>query len=283
MTFEADDGSTAELTQTFDKPGLAIDFNIQKTRTKASNTAIIGIMNPSKDTMGVFQKDGVVRFDAGYKGDIASILVGNKQSANYQDMGGDKRFEILALEGVTAYENIQFSKQYGKGTSNVEIITDLAKFIADNNPAVDSVNFFTILPSDFKVYGQEGVVFGNANELLGNLLSPIGFQHFVNKGVLTILGQNGFVKDLEVILNPNNGLIGSPKPISNASNAKVSRPGIECRSILNYNFDVGRRLRLQTKEYNNKAFIIDSVNFVGSTYEGEYTADIKAYEADGVI
>jgi hypothetical protein len=276
LDFQPTEGKALQFTQSFDKQGLMVDFNITKSITKAANIATISITNPSKDTIATLQKEGIVRFKAGYKGDIATILVGNKQTTTFIDEGGTKRVELTILEGITKYTSLQFSKQYGKGTTNIQIIKDLVAHIVESNPAVESSNFFFI--TDFIVYSSEQVVFGNALELLDKFLLAIQYQYFINKGILTIIERNGFIKDLEVILNPDNGLIGYPRPISENNTEKVAKPGVQCRSILNYNFDVGRRLRLFSKDYQGQVFIIDTVNFVGNSFEGEWVCDIKALD-----
>jgi len=281
LQFEATDGDVVQFTQSNDNPGLMIDFVITKSKTKAANKGVIGITNPSKDTIQTLQKEGIVRLKAGYNDDIATILVGSKESSVYMDEGGTKRVELNILEGITKYTSLQFSRNYGKGTTNVQIISDLVSHIIDNTPSVDSSNFFLITESI--VYSNEQVVFGNALDQLDKFLSPIGFQYFINKGILTIIGQNGFIKDVEVRLTPDNGLIGFPRPVAENNTTATAVPGIQCKSILNYNFDVGRRLRLDTKDFELKVYIIDTVTFTGNSFESEWVCDIKAFEGDGIF
>ena len=266
------------FSQTAKRVGLMIDFNITKSETKGENVGIIGITNPSKDTIASLQKDGVVTLKVGYKSDIATILVGSKDSVSYYDNGGSKRIELSVLEGKASYKQSYMSQNFPLGTTNIQIITEIANHIVSNVPSVESLNPFIIF--DFKSYQFPQVVVGDAFDLLDNFLKPIGYKYFINKGVLNIVEKNTPLKDLPVILGPHNGMIGSPKPIMDSSDPTKSTSGIEVMSIINYNFDIGRLLSISSEQING-IYKISSVNFIGNSYEGDWISNIRAVEYNG--
>lgn len=282
LTFSPADGGLADsrqLTQTADKVGLMIDFDIMKSRTEKPNMATITITNPGIDTISSFQKQGIVRLKAGYKGDIATILLGDKVSVSYDESGGTKTLKVSVMEGVTSYANLQINKSYALGSTSIDIVNDLVTFIVQNVPSVQSADPYVILAP--RVYIEPQVVFGPALDKLTEFLQPLRYEYFINNGVLTILPINGYTKTQQVIVNPKTGMIGSPKPImTNDRSAKQeAKDGIEVSSILNYNFDVGRTMLVSSNETNG-VYVIDSVNFVGNSYEGDWLANMKAYELE---
>jgi len=277
--FQAEDGSSVKIEQSRGNIGLKMDFNISKSQSSGNNLATISIWNLSKDTIGILQKKGIVRLQLGYEGDIANILVGSVVSLNFEDEGGDKKTDIQVQEGFAgSFAETKFSKQYGIGTTNQQIILDIVNYLVANNPSVDSFDFFTIDSLIF--YNSEQVVTGNAFKKLAEFLAPAGYKYFINKGILQIVALNGFVRDTEVPVTPDTGLIGYVRPIADSTSMAKSLPGIQFKHILNYNFDVGRRIRVTSADYNNNVFIIDSVTFTGSTFDGEYVCEVRAVESD---
>jgi len=276
LEFIAIDGTNVVLQQTADKTGLMIDFSIKKTITKTSNSATISITNPSRNTMAALQKQGTISLSAGYKDDIALILHGQKESTSFSDDDGTMRLELKVVEGTASYEDLLFSKNYGAGASSIDVVKDLVKHLINNVPSVLSVNQYSL--TTFKKYSGTQVVYGDAFKLLGEMLFNIGFEYFLNKGELTILPSNGFIRDLQVDVNANNGMIGSPKPIAESSTTKASKNGVEFKTILNYNFDIGRRVSIKSNDFDNAIFKIEEVNFIGNSLEGEWISTVKAYE-----
>lgn len=281
LAFRASDGFEKVLTQKADKLGLMIDFNITKSITSTPNMATIGITNPGPDTIATLQKEGVVSLKAGYEDDIALILSGDKQSAYYSSDGGTQRIELKVLEGVGGYKDLQISKNYSLGTTSLDIINDLVNFIIGAIPSVDSVDTYIIAHAN--VYIEPQVVFGQALDLLKKFLEPLRYEYFINNGVLQILPVNGFTRAFQVPVNSSTGMIGSPKPIMQTDKTKKARNGIEIQSILNYNFDIGRTILVNSKEINNEIFKIESVIFSGNSFDGDWISNIKAYEIDNAI
>lgn len=279
LTYLADDGTSVVFSQGRDKAGLMIDFEITKTLTKESNTATIGITNASRDTIATLQKPGTVTFKAGYYDDIATILVASRDSFSYEDLGGTKRIELSLIEGQANFKSLQISKSYNIGATSTDIVDDLVQHLIDNVPSIESANNYSI--ADFNSYQSPQVVFGNAYDQLTNILLSLGYEFYVNKGVLTILPLEGATRDVEVGLSAYSGMIGSPKPIVESDTDQTSRAGVEVRSILNYNMDVGRRLKINSNDFDNDIFRIEAVTFIGNSFEGEWVCDIKAYEFNG--
>jgi hypothetical protein len=255
-----------------------IDFSISKTMQPTSNTATIGITNPSQDTIAALQKEGVVTLKAGYKDDIATILVGSKESIDYFDDGSTKRIVLTVLEGSASHTDLIYSSNFYIGASRVDIVRSVVDHILASVPSVTSADLFTIL--DFTTYQKPQVFHNNAFKILSDLLEPIDYKWFVQKGNLSIIANNSFLKDAAVPLHSDNGMIGTPKPISETDSNKITRSGVECRSILNYNFDVGRLLILNSKEYINESFRMETINITGNSFEGDWMTVIKAFEVD---
>lgn len=280
LTFTAENGQQLTFTQTTEKNGLMLEFDITKSNTKKSNQAVLRITNPSNDTITTLQKEGVVNLKLGYADDIATVLQGEKKNLIYDETGSDKTVIIEVAEGEASRDKIDYSKNYGAGTTNTAIIQDLVSHIIENVPSVESQNVFTL--TEVVTYQKPQIVTGNVFEKLDQMLSAINMEFFINKGVVTILAQDGFVKDVLVPVSSSNGLIGIPKPISDNNPKKKSIAGIDFESLLNYSFDVGRLVKVNTKDLVDRRYKIDTVKFVGNTYEGEFKCQVRGIEADGI-
>jgi len=280
LQFSARDGTNLVLSQTLEQVGLMLDFQIEKSTSSEANVANITITNPSDDTIGTLQKEGIVILELGYAGDNAIIFTGEKEAVNYTYESGTKRLELNLLEGTSNYTNLNFSKNYPIGTTNLQIISDSVLHLIANVPSIQASNAYLI--SDLKIYTRPQIVSGNAYDILKSFLDPIDYQYFVANGTISIIPQNGFVKDLQVSISSRSGLIGSPKPISENDKEDTAKNGVEFESILNYNFDVGRLVKIDSKSFTSKILKIRSVTHVGNTFEGEYKSIVRAFEVDGI-
>ena len=272
-------GLTTIFDQDADKPGLAIEFNIQKNITRQPNQSTIRIYNPARDTIASLQKEGVVTLRAGYDGDIATIFVGSKEQMNYIDDGATKSIELVCLEGTASHKDLTFAKNYFPGVTNAFIVQDLLIHLIASVPSINQQNLFSIL--SFTTYTQKQVVYGNAFDLLEQFLAKDEYQYFVNNGVITIIPTSGFIKDQAADIHVGSGMIGSPKPISETNADKTVRSGVEIETILNYNLDIGRLVRVNSDDFFNSFFRIESVNIRGNSFDGEWISNIKAFETNG--
>jgi hypothetical protein len=275
LIYTAEDGKVLKLTQTAEKMGLMIDFNINKSRTDKPNQATIGITNPGKATIAHFQKTGVVELSAGYKGDIALILAGDKQSMSYTHDGGTQRLELNILEGSAAYDKLIINKSYSFGSTTIDIVNDLTQWIKENIPSVSAIDPYILIGA--KSYLEPQVISGIATELLTKFLAPLKYEYYIDKGLLTILPMNGYTRALQVDINNKTGMVGSPKPIMDSGADKKALNGIEVTSILNYNLDVGRLINVTSNETKG-VYRIQSVSFVGNSFEGDWLCNVKAYD-----
>lgn len=257
--------------------GLMVDFNIMKSRSTGKNQGNIRITNPSRDTMAAFQKEGKVTLKAGYHGDIAKILVGRKESISFTDEGGSKTIDITVVEGAATKTEAIFSKNYSVGTRISTIIDDIVQHLIDKVDSIEEKNKYQI--TDFTTYTYPQVVYGDSFQLLEEILGSIGYEYFINRGTITILKETGFVRDLIVDVNPYSGMIGSPKPISEKKGSTLSN-GIQFRHVLNYNFDIGRLIKVFSNDIEERNYVIDSVNFIGNTFQGDWICDVRAMESN---
>jgi hypothetical protein len=284
LTYIAEDGNNLELKQTYDQIGLKLDFNITKTITKSKNVGTIGITNASRDTAATFQKPGYIILELGYKGDTAIVMSGQKETISSTSDFGSNRIEMTCLEGSGTYSQSHFSQAYPAGVTVFQIINDLVKTITQKIASVQSADIFNLGADGFKIYNHPQLVDGDVFELLENFLKPFGYIYFINKGVLTILDNSrGFKNLLAIQLNTSNGLIGSPYPTAQADPAKKSRAGVQCESALNYNFDVGRLLILNSEFFTNATFRMETVVFYGDSFDGPWNNNLTAYELNNGI
>ena len=283
LTYSPRDEQDYIIRQKGGEVGLAINFNIQKSKEESANQATIEIFNPGTTTVATLAKEGILTLKAGYKGepndDIAVIFVGTIEKSRFRTEGTTKTLTLELKEGVGSFAQTQITQNLGPNLSTQDMVQVLVNHIIANIPSVDSANPFTIDTPIFYVKPQS--FFGNAFSYLSEILKSVGYFWFINKGVLTILPEQGVVRDLAVELNSQNGLIGTPKPVTRTDSKKDNVNGVEVESILNYNFDIGRVLLLNTKDYDNSRFRIDSVSFVGNSFEGDWRCTMRAFEVRG--
>lgn len=276
LTYTTKDGSEIKFEQNKDKMGLAVEFQVQKSKDPKSDTAVVSIYNPSPNTLGILQKEGVVTLKAGYNDNFGIICNGNKEYTKLDTSTIDKRIDIHINQSAVALSKSIFSENYSAGTPASKIAKDLIDFLIANNDSINDWNFYPIVST--LVYPTKQVFFGKADQLLSDLLRSIQYQYTVTNGTIYVRPIDGFLAETSITVTSNSGLIGSPTQVSEADSKKKSVNGVEFSTMLNNKFVVGRQVILRTKNFVNKIYKIDSVYFTGNSFQGDWMSTVRATE-----
>jgi len=277
LIFEDMQGEQKIFSQTKNSLGLAISFVCRKSIENAANEIDIEIINASKDTRKALEAEGTISLKVGYEDDLGLIFKGKKVTTSYREDSSDKVFTISAMEGVSDQKKHFANTKIPKGSTTKTIVDDLVNFIVGNVDAVDAANDYII---DAEIsYPSATTVSGNVFDYLNDYLKPVGYGYFINNGKLNIIKTNGATVDVIVDVSPTNGLIGSASSINGADDSKQKDQltGVEFRSLLNFNLDVGRKVKL-TSDSETNTYKVDSIVHNGNSYEGEWTSEVRAME-----
>src|SRR6185436_19333070 len=219
------------------------------------------------------QASEFLRLEAGYHKKTGIILIGRINNTSV-DINGSEVAVTIEVETRPPVP-IQINKSLSKGSTNIQIIDELVKFIIDNLPEVEGKNPYVI--PEIISYKSAVTLVGDPYEILLQYLTPIKHIYIVDNGVITILPTGGFVLDSVINLSPSNGMIGSPHQIKEEIKGKdEKKQGVEVKSILNHNFAPRRILNLTSKKASGR-YTISTVTFSGNSFSGDWITTVRAF------
>src|SRR3712207_6418134 len=110
-------------------PPLDIEFNVKFDTDPIPSEAEISIFNLNKDSIANIKKGSNITINAGYSGDVGTILSGVVTSVITQPNGLDTETKIKALNVAGQYLNRCIHKVYKAGSKASFIIKDILAIV----------------------------------------------------------------------------------------------------------------------------------------------------------
>lgn len=106
---------------------LRINFEVERGDSESNNTATIKIYNLSPQSLAVLEQiNCVVDLQAGYDGDMATIIQGTVSHIDSAHEGADTCTEISIVDGLVATRDTNVSVSYRGSVNGKKILTDAA-------------------------------------------------------------------------------------------------------------------------------------------------------------
>jgi hypothetical protein len=234
-------------------PGLRFRFEVRASDNETPNTLIVRVYNVSDSTAADIWKEATyVDLEAGYaNGNTGIIFSGRiKQIARGRERNVDTFLEIRAADGDLAYVNATINQTFPAGTTDSQELSALAA--AMNIPIAKTAdNFLTtggILP-------RGKTLFGMARTAVRELAERNNCRWSIQKGVLTLIPNTGYLPGQAVAINSASGMIGTPEQTDN---------GIIVRCLLNPAIKVGQAVKINNRDIN-QATVIQNIGFPAYT------------------
>jgi hypothetical protein len=276
-----------------DAPALRIGFRVKKTITSKAtdpNAAEIKVYNLAKKTRERLKEtaDGKTGLSllAGYAGPAADTDVG----ALPQIFRGDVRLVLSYREGTENVTEIQavtgknlggniISTSLSPGATKKERLLAVLDDMKRNNPLVDfSQAFDRVQRGDFKggldALKSGASMVGRSLDYTKALARDFGLEAWVDDDQLIISGADEVPKGtLAVLLSPETGLIGAPRPVYDTKNPKAFV--VRATGLLNGGFALGRQVKIVSEDLTG-VFRIRAVAHTGDTHSGEWSSEVEA-------
>jgi hypothetical protein len=217
-----------------------IDFKVEFDDDPEPNISEIAIYNLSNDSISTIKKGSNIILNAGYEGDVGTILLGKVEKPETTWEGVDKKTNILIGEGSDVWMKAYVSKTYAPGITSKAILSDLS-------------GQFGMELGDFRLtkditYMKGKSVSGMLQTIMREVVKDTGSKFHISKGKIYIrtpeAGDNtGF------LLSADTGLLESPTPFEEDVDGKTIS-GYRVKMLLNHRITVDSILQIQSKTAN---------------------------------
>lgn len=117
---------------------------------------------------------------------------------------------------------------------------------------------------------------GPAGRVLDGLL-PADWTWTVMDEALVLVPPDGAVGERVLVVSPETGLVGSPKPVRSSGRARTER-GLEVRMLLDATLRPGQRIDLRARDYAG-LYVVREVTHQGDTHGGDWYSDLVVRES----
>ena len=250
-----------------------ISFNVVKTDAPDANALKVEIFNLSPETRAqVESTENRLVLSAGYAQDTIKVLaVGDVTSFYTESNGsGDMITVIEAGDGIRALTDTRVSISYEDGIAALDIVTDIADSLG-----VDAVDNLADLTGTYR----NGYTFaGQAKQGLDELAKRFDFDWSIQNSILQLLPRRTADEREVVVLSPETGLVGSPRPMDDVGaniSANQEEPGIMLTCQLQPRLVPMGVVEVISRDYNG-LYRITEVEHTGDTRSQSWLSTVKA-------
>ena len=200
---------------------LRIVFNVERGDSESNNTASISIYNLSPQSLAVLAQDNcVIDLQAGYDGDMATIMQGIVSHIETSRDGADTCTEIDIVDGLVATRDTNVSVSYKGSINGKKILSDAAANMGCSILFSPSCTFPAFKNFSFV---------GSATKLFHQVCGASNTNYSIQNGVIQVCAANEAITAMAYVLSAETGLIGFPERLydnastSNSDNANTTK------------------------------------------------------------
>lgn len=216
------------------QPPFTIEFDITRNTLSSANEATIRIYNLNEKNRAELRKDQDdqgrrkdISLIAGYGNSMAIIMSGQVMQAWSERQGVDVVTEIRCFDGGYGFANSQMALQFAKGTPRQVIVEEMVRTLSQHGINRGAVTEFPgTIPRGNSYVGAT----------IDELRRLTEGQMFVDNGLLYVLGRDEVVDDAVIVIDPNSGLLGTPRRENHFVNVDM---------IFDPRFSLGRQVEIR--------------------------------------
>lgn len=266
----------------FSTSDLRIDFNVEKSLIGYPNLAKIIVYNISAASRAKIEEEGLsVELLAGYNsptilfsGDLVNVV------PVYE--APDWKVEIFAGDKSKIINESFINKTLPAGTTPDQLFNELVGQMEGITTGLtdglkDCINNKRSLLRTLQLSG-------GVKKFLDELSRNCGFDYAVADGIIdTVKKDKALLDEPEIIINQNNGMLGSPER---------TEVGVNVKTLLNPALKLGRRIKIEAASQKVNAgnlffrevpapatvgtFRIDKLIHIGSNFDNQWESQITA-------
>lgn len=253
----------------FSGDDFTIYFDIPFDDGPDANIAEIEIYNLTDQTIAAINKGTKIFVNAGYKGNVGVILIGEAGLIRTDWQRPEKITTMMVLDANDKWMQQDIKKTYKEGITGLQILNDL---LPKTGLKIGALK----LPSN-KVYTGAKTIDQKIGKAIVEVAKDCGAKIHVNKGKIFIREKSEGDKT-GFLLDQDHGLIGSPTSIEKKetlpSGKKVIRKGWLVTALLNHNFATDAIIKISSKTANG-FFRIEKGNHRSNGYS--YYTEMEVY------
>lgn len=252
-----------------------ISFTIKKTGTSDKNTCQLQIYNLSTETRNQLNEvNALVTIGAGYD-ESETIFVGNVYYTDVKKNYPDIIFVMELKDGDDPLEFTRDSISFKEGISIKQIISSIQnKFKIAIKTDIKELIF------DNKTYNSGLCFTGKLKNLLDSICKDAGLNWSVQNNQLKFYNDKSLDYSINIIINKDTGMIGSPEHIKITKGEKTDKTEIDgwrVISLLQPKAEPGGIITLSSEEVgNSKQFKIDTIEHTADNFDNDFQTTIEA-------
>lgn len=240
---------------------LRIKFDVDKTLFPSPNKCKFEIYNMSSQSRQNIKKGFSVRFKAGYKNLVETLVIGNIANASSKREGADIVTTLECGDGESSIVFAKFSNSYPENTPLFKIVQDIAIAMGlDAGP---------VLGIPEKIFGNGFSFSGTCSDALTKLLRGMDVEWSVQNGAINIIPVKKHNGSSAQIVSQETGLIGVP-----SNNVDF----VQFTSLLNPKLVPGCPIKLTSRENTslNGFYKIRRSHYEGDSHDSKWQVACEA-------
>jgi len=251
------EGNWSDYTYLTIKYPITLNLDIHLGSYKSANSGMFQFINLNKqtaaalwlDVYNIGKKEIMISLYAGYNNSMPLIFYGRVQNCtSYRAEGStDWMTEIQAFEGGKLFQYGFINATFTKYTK----FEDVLEFMLED----DADTKIGCIAPDIPPLPRNRTFIGQTMDLIGREYG--GYETFIDKGKLHILGENDVLDDEMIVVTDKSGLLGTPKRASNF---------LEVNLIFEPQLKTGQAVSLQSESMPqfNKAYKVIAIHHTGT-------------------
>jgi hypothetical protein len=231
-----DAGRGLRITETPDKPGLKVTFEITKTLRSSLNTAVIKVYNLSPDNEGKIKGEFTeVLFSVGYQDAALLVFRGQIRNVSTYPEGTDRITEINAADGERDSRKSIVNFTLAAGTTTSQLVDKVVE-------SFETTKKGQIVIND-KARARGRVVSGMATDVLHAVANDSNANWSIQDGRLDIVEADSTLPTEAIVIRADTGELESPE---------VDDKGVKARCLLNPRIRCNGKIKLDNHELKLK-------------------------------
>jgi hypothetical protein len=258
------------VVSTIEIKDLDMAFRVKKSLKPEPNTADLTIWNLNPDHRSALEqlKIAPVMIEAGYKGGVSTLFLGDLRTATTTHEGTDYISRLGSGDGEKKIKKARINVSLKKGAATpAKVLEAVARSLGVGEGNLSQA-MSQIQGAGIANHFAEGVVIsGSAFREMNSICRSLSLTWSIQGGKLQILPLKTALEGQAIVVSERTGMIGSPT---------VDNDGVlSVKMLLAPDVFPGRKIVLEAERLKGQ-YRIESCSYSGDTHGGDWYIDIEA-------
>lgn len=207
------------------------------------------------------RSDVYVELEAGYDDRTGTLFEGSAQRLRHIHSRANWQTDITVGDALASQMGAVASRQFARKSRLIDVLRHLVAVMGLGNGNLDDASLTAAIGTGKKNFPLGLTVVGMAKWYVDRLLQLTGAEWFVDAGDFFIVQKTFPLDEPEILISPDNGLIGKPQP--------TESNGVSIGLQLRTDVRIGRKVRLESNTVNG-VYRVDELKHVGNNRRGRF-------------